>query len=306
MRALLFSTTAPGGGQDVLRRAVILLQADGLGVRIIAFEIENIADIGAAPTVDGLVLVAYHADIAVLFGEQAHQFVLAAVGVLILVDHDVAQAAVPGFARGVVVAQQAHGFEQQIVEIERVGIAQGLLVFLVERCHGLGLRVDGLLVDIGRRLLQILRMADARERRAVLHELFLVEAKPAVGGFDNGELVFVVVNGEPAGEAGAHARERIAIAAQQAHAEGVKRRKRGVGIKPHVREQRGDALAHFGRGLIGERNGEDRRRRHVALGDDVRDAMSDDASFSAASTGEDKQRTFRVAHRFSLLRVEPF
>ncbi len=56
------------------------------------------------------------------FGEQAHQLVLAAVGVLILVDHDVAQAAVPGFARGLVVAQQAHGFEQQIVEIERVGL----------------------------------------------------------------------------------------------------------------------------------------------------------------------------------------
>ena len=119
-------------------------------------------------------------------------------------------------------------------------------------------------------------------------------------------MVFVVVDGEAAGEAGAHARERIAIAPQQAHAEGVKGGKRGVGIKPHVRQQRGHALAHFAGGFIGESDGENRRRRHVALGDDVRDAMSDDASFSAARTGQDQQRAFRVAHRFSLLRVQPF
>ena len=90
-------------------------------------------DVGAAPAIDRLVLVAHHADVAVLLGEQAHQFVLAAVGVLILVDHDVAQAAVLGFARGVVVLQQADGFQQQVVEIEGVGVAQRLLVFLEER-----------------------------------------------------------------------------------------------------------------------------------------------------------------------------
>ncbi len=69
-------------------------------------------------------------------------------------------------------------------------------------------------------------MADARERRAVLHELFLVEAQRAVGGLDDGELILVVVDGEAAREAGADARQRIAIAPQQPHAEGMERGKR--------------------------------------------------------------------------------
>ncbi len=80
----------------------------------------------------------------------------------------------------------------------------------------------------------------------------------------------------------------------------------GVGIEARVREQRGDALAHFARGFIGERDGEDGRRRHAAFGDNVRDAMRDDARFAAARAGQNQQRTFGVAHRFTLLGIEPF
>ena len=114
-------------------------------------KVEDIAEIGAAPTVDRLILVAHHADVAVLLGKQAHQLVLAAVGVLILVDHDVVEASIPGFACGVVVTQQANGLQQQIVEIERIGIAQRLFVLLVERRDGLGFLIDSLLIKIGRR-----------------------------------------------------------------------------------------------------------------------------------------------------------
>ena len=133
-----------------------------LRVREIVLEIENVLDVGAAPAIDRLVFVAHHADVVVRLREQAHQLVLAAVGVLILVDHDVAQAPVPGLARGVVVLQQAHGFEQQIVEIQRVGRAQRLLVFLEDRGQRFGLRDRPTsLVQILRRLLQVLGVADA-------------------------------------------------------------------------------------------------------------------------------------------------
>ena len=61
-------------------------------------------------------------------------------------------------------------------------------------------------------------MADARERRAVLHELF-VEPERSVDGLDDRDLIVVVVDGELAREAGADGGERVAIAPQQAHAE---------------------------------------------------------------------------------------
>ena len=121
-----------GGFENVLRRAVILLQPDHFRVRIIALEIENIANIGAAPAVNRLIFVADHAPHSSARSvKQPHQFVLAAVGVLILVDHqELDTARLYALRDLVVVPQQADRFEQQIVEIERVRLdAAGSRIF---------------------------------------------------------------------------------------------------------------------------------------------------------------------------------
>src|ERR1019366_1813118 len=228
--------------QNVLGGAVVLLQANGLGVGVVVFEIQDVADIGATPAVDGLVFVAHHADIAMLFGEQAHQIVLGAVGILILVDHDVAEPPVVGLAGGIVVLQQADRLQQQVVEIERVGVAQRFFVLLEERGDGLGLLVDGVLVEIRRRDLGVLGVADSGNRRAVLNELFFLEAQGAVCGLDDYQLIFFVVDGEPAAKSGTNARQRFPVAAQHAYAKGVKGAEVGGGIQRNVFEKRGHAF----------------------------------------------------------------
>ena len=78
----------------------------------------------------GLVGVADGADVAVVAGEQAGQLVLGVVGVLVLVDEDVAVAVGVLLADPVVAAQQGDGAQQQVVEVERAGAAQDLLVLL--------------------------------------------------------------------------------------------------------------------------------------------------------------------------------
>ena len=202
--------------------------------------------------------------------------------------------------------QQAHGFEQQVVEIQRVGRAQRLFVFLEHLGQRLGFLVDGALVEVLRRLLPVLGVADPGERRAVLHELLFVQAETAVGGLDDAELIFVVVDGEAPRETGANARQRIAIAPQQPHAERVEGGDVGRGIEIRVFEQRGDALPHFVGGFVGERDRQNGGRRHAPRGDDMRDAVGDDAGLAAARAGQNQKRPFRMHHRFALLRVQPF
>src|ERR1035438_3800660 len=73
-----------GRRENVLGGAVVLLQADGFGLGVVAFEVQNVPDVGAAPAIDRLVFVAHHADIAMLFRQQTHEVVLGAVGVLVL------------------------------------------------------------------------------------------------------------------------------------------------------------------------------------------------------------------------------
>src|SRR5947208_3405313 len=47
-----------GGRQNVLGRTVILFEADGVSLRKVALEVQNVADIRAAPAIDRLILVA--------------------------------------------------------------------------------------------------------------------------------------------------------------------------------------------------------------------------------------------------------
>ena len=83
---------AVGGGEDVRGRTVILLEPDDLRAREILLEAQDVGDLGAAPGIDRLVVVADAAKVAARLGEQFQPFVLALVGILIFVDEDVAEA----------------------------------------------------------------------------------------------------------------------------------------------------------------------------------------------------------------------
>ena len=83
---------ALAAAQDVAGGAVVSLQLDHARARVVALEVEDVADVGAAPAVDRLVLVADDGDAAGAARQQAHQPVLDAVGVLELVDQHVIEA----------------------------------------------------------------------------------------------------------------------------------------------------------------------------------------------------------------------
>ena len=88
-------------------------------VRPVALEIEDVAEVGAAPRVDRLVVVTDDGQVAVARREGAHPQVLGAVRVLVLVDVEVAPAIlVLGEDLGRLL-EQADALEEQVVEVER-------------------------------------------------------------------------------------------------------------------------------------------------------------------------------------------
>ena len=107
------------GVEDQLRRAVVLLQLDHRGVRVVALEVEDVAQVGAAPRVDALVVVADHGQVLALAGELPDPQVLGAVGVLVLVDVQVAPAILVVRQHAGRLLEQPHGLVQQVVEVER-------------------------------------------------------------------------------------------------------------------------------------------------------------------------------------------
>src|SRR3546814_4547040 len=82
---------AVGGAEDGAGRAVVLFEADRLAAAEILVETQHVVDARAAPAVDRLVVIADREQHAAVAGERAQPVVLQLVGVLELVDEDVAK-----------------------------------------------------------------------------------------------------------------------------------------------------------------------------------------------------------------------
>ena len=61
---------------------------------------------------------------------------------------------------------------------------------------------------------------------------------------------------------------------------------------------------HLGRGLVGEGDGQQIARRELALAEQPRDPVGDDAGLAAAGAGQDQQRAIAGRHGFALRGVQ--
>ena len=129
-----------GGAEDGLGGAVVLLELDGAGVRVVLLELHDVADVGAAEGVDGLVRVADDGQLgrAGAFADDlAHQRVLGVVGVLVFVDQDVPEAAPVGLGERGEGPEHVDRLGDQVIEVHGVGLAQPLRVALEDLGDGL-------------------------------------------------------------------------------------------------------------------------------------------------------------------------
>ena len=165
-----------GGAEDMRGRAVVALQPDDGRARKILVEAQDVVDLGAAPAIDRLVVVADAADIYLLLivsltavrrfarrglrgggagrptpgrasrpsagrpatcrlrplRQQPQPQILRGVGVLVLVDEDVSEAAVVVLQHIGILAEDADRMAQKVAEIAGVERLQPLLIGLVE------------------------------------------------------------------------------------------------------------------------------------------------------------------------------
>ena len=75
--------------QNFAGAAVVVFKANHFGVRPIVLETQDVSHVGATPRIDGLVIIANDTQVPVTQSQVTSNPVLAAVGVLILVDKHV-------------------------------------------------------------------------------------------------------------------------------------------------------------------------------------------------------------------------
>ena len=103
--------------EDVLGGPVILLQFHEVHLIVILLELQDVLDGGPAEGVDGLRIVAHHAHVLVHGAQQFDHFILRRVGILVLIDQDVAEFVLVGVEGFGHLHQQLVELEQQVIEI---------------------------------------------------------------------------------------------------------------------------------------------------------------------------------------------
>src|SRR2546425_1643788 len=285
------------GVENPLGRAVVLLELDDLGVRIIALEVEDVADVGAAPAEDRLVVVSDHPEVLAEPREISEEHVLRAVRVLVFVDEDVLVAVLPPLERRVAGLEKSAREEQQVVEVDGVVLSKELVVPLPDdRGDTVELALWGR-TQVGWSFELVLRPGDHRGDRAGREDP-LAGVRVGHRLADDGALVGLVVNGERTVDP-----DGRPFAAQEARAEGMERPDRELG-QALLSDQPIEPLAHFTRGLVRKGDGEDRVRRDPEIPNQVRDAVRQDPRLSRSGAGEDEQRAVPVGHGLALLRIQ--
>ena len=286
--------------QDVSGRAVVALQPDHGGAGEVRLEAQDVVDLGAAPAVDRLVVVADAADVGPggAAGQQAQPQVLGDVGVLVFVDQHVAEPGLVVREHLRVVAEQPQHLQQQVAEVCRVELLQALLVGGVEGCalalgKGEGLPARHL---IGRQP-SILPAVDQGCQLAA-RPAVLVEALALDHLLDEAHLVVGVEDGEARLEA-----HQLGVPAQDLDADGME------GSEPRhalhgAADQLADAILHLARGLVGESDGQDLRAARPTRAQDVRDAGGENPRLTRASSRKHQHGPVERRYGCGLLGIE--
>ena len=275
-----------GDGEDFGATAIVGFDLVDLGVGVALGEVEDVAEVCAAPRVDGLGVVADDHDVVVAGGEEFDEVVLEVVGVLIFIDEDVLKLPLILLGDARVLFEKADGFFQQVVEVQGVG----LFLFLLVASAGEG-ELRFILEEvrvffhehIGEGAAGVELVAEHVGENLAGRGAFFVGFEVEFGDDVVHEIdgIFAVEDGKAGGET------RIdRVAAEDAVADAVK----GAAPQPVRRfgDEAGDAVEHFARSFIRESE-EQNVAGDDAVFDEVGDAIRERARLPRARASDDER-----------------
>ena len=239
-----------------------------------------------------------------LAGQQPGQTVLRHVGVLKLVDEQVAVAGVVLVLHFLDIFQQLRRPHQEVVKIQGVLARQRLLVISIDAGASLypmsAIFVLGIIGSFGHTA-GVLEAAfgggNARENGSG-GVSFAIHVRQLHRGLERVQLVVLIVYGEVPIQA-----DTFTMSAQNAGAHGVEGA-HSDGFAA-AEQQPIEAVSHFPGGFIGERDRQYLPGVYAAIPYQISDAVGDDAGFARTGTGDYEQRALSSNNRLLLCLVEP-
>ena len=297
--AMIVADDRIGTVEDLLGGAIVLLELDHACTWEALLEAQDVLEVRTTEGIDALVVIADDTEIPVLLRERMHETELNIVRILVLVDHDVAEALLIVLKHLRLRLEQLHGLQQKIVEVERVVLMQLLFIKLEAVRHLPHAQVPAaglLLSELERAHAPVFRTGNHRQHHALLKHLrvdaellqHLLHQRPLIIRIIDGEIRFVA--------------ETIDIAPEDANTHRVE------GRYPDLTRLRSnqpvDTLPHLPRRLIRERDRKDVPRRDTTVLDEVGHTMRQHTRLPGTRTRQHQQRPLRAAHRLTLLLIQ--
>ena len=255
---LVIADHGVGGVEDIAGGAVVLLQTDDTGIFILLLKGQNILNGRAPEAVDGLVIVTHYAEVLVSTRQRGGQQVLQIVGVLILVDEHIAEFALIVSTHLLVLLEQTHRVQDDIVKVQRAGLPQAAFILGINLGDLFLAEVTGTptLRQILRSQLHLVLGAGDVTQHRTGRELLVVDIVLLENVLDDPQRVVRIVDGEGGGKA-----QLFNVSSQDAYAGGVEGT--GPDLVGGGAEHPLQTLLQLPGGLVGKGDGKDRpgRRR---------------------------------------------
>ena len=155
-----------------------------MGSRVSPLHLKDPFHLSTAPFVDTLVLIPHHAEVPALPGQELENVVLGAVGVLVLIDQNPAEAFPVSIQNIGMFFEKPSRHEEQIVEVDRARFPKAGLVGRVDLLH-LGVHAEIQALELIRSEPLALGPADHRQEQAGGVDL-PVDPEVGSGGGDRG------------------------------------------------------------------------------------------------------------------------
>jgi hypothetical protein len=267
--------------QDGSRRTVILLELVQSRRRVVATKLIQILDTRAAPTINGLIVVADGERHALRSCEQRQPLVLNRIGILKLVYQDMPKPSLVVLQQTGVIAPELVGTEQQLGKIDHPGTTARFLVGLIDGDQLAAGRVSIVLDLLGAKAFVLLGVDEPQY--FARHPARLIEVHGLQHLAQQASLVLGIQNLKTLRKSCL-----APMQAQQSVREPVERPypERAAGNT----QQRFDPAAHFGCRLVREGHGENAVGRSAFDLDQPSNAVNQHACFAAAGTGKHECR----------------
>ena len=285
-----------GALEDPPLGAVVLLQLDQLEAGEIFAQQHQILRLGTAPGVDGLVIIPHHGKTRPLADDLLHQLVLAGVGVLVLIDQQIADLVLPALTHLLIALEQQGGHHDKVVKIQRVIGHHLAVITLIELGHQHLFRPAGDTHGAGGQDEVVLPVGDLADKG---RELVLVVVELVFSQFfQQRQLVGVVEQGEVCLEI-----QALVLTTNDIETQGME----GGDHQPPrllAAQSLADPLLHLPRRLVGKGDRGDVARVIAALLHQIGNLVGDDAGLARSGTRQHQARAGNILDRFVLIGVE--